>query len=74
LANGNILMNASWGRPGGDFKQFAAKYPCVCFTREGMPMIWSTEIAHPNGGFGPGNPRIGGGKCAIFAYPLHNRN
>ena len=44
-------------------------YPCVCFTKEGMLMIWSTEIANPDGGFGPGNPRIGGGKCAIFAYP-----
>ena len=27
LANGDILMAASWGRPRGDFKQFAAKYP-----------------------------------------------
>ena len=44
-------------------------YPSVCFTKEGMLMIWSTEIANPDGGFGPGNPDIGGGKCAILAYP-----
>ncbi|MEE3372656.1 MAG: hypothetical protein VX346_25195 [Planctomycetota bacterium] len=44
-------------------------YHSVCFTKEGMLMIWSIQIANPDGGFGPGNPRIGGGKCAIFSYP-----
>ena len=27
LANGDILMAGSWGRPRGDFEQFAARYP-----------------------------------------------
>ena len=44
-------------------------YPAVCFTKEGMLLVWSTEIANPDGGFGPGDPEIGGGKCAILAYP-----
>ena len=44
-------------------------YPSVSFTAEGMLLVWSTEKAHPAGGFGAGDPQIGGGKCAIVAYP-----
>lgn len=47
-------------------------YPSVCFTKEGMLVIWSTHIADPNGSFSNGVVdawKIGGGKRAILAYP-----
>ena len=46
-------------------------YPTVCFTKEGMLVIWSTHIADPNGSFDEisGGWKIGGGKRAILAYP-----
>ncbi len=47
-------------------------YPSVCFTREGMLVIWSTHAADPKGTFSNGGSegwKIGGGKRAILAYP-----
>jgi hypothetical protein len=47
-------------------------YPSVCFTKEGMLVIWSTHAADPDGSFSNGGSegwRTGGGKCAILAYP-----
>jgi hypothetical protein len=47
-------------------------YPSVCFTKEGMLVIWSTHAADPDGSFSNGGRegwRTGGGKCAILAYP-----
>ncbi len=47
-------------------------YPSVCFTEEGMLIIWSTHAANPKGGFSKGDSeawKIGGGKRAILAYP-----
>jgi hypothetical protein len=47
-------------------------YPSVCFTKEGMLVIWSTHAADPDGSFSNGGSegwKTGGGKCAILAYP-----
>ncbi len=47
-------------------------YPSVCFTEEGMLVIWSTHAADPKGSFSNGEKegwKIGGGKRAILAYP-----
>ena len=47
-------------------------YPSVCFTKEGMAVIWSSYAADPKGSFSNGGKegwKIGGGKCAILAYP-----
>lgn len=47
-------------------------YPSVCFTKEGMLVVWSTHAADPKGSFSNGGEegwKIGGGKRAILAYP-----
>ncbi len=45
-------------------------YPSICFTDEGMLVVWSTHLADPAGTFaGSYNPLIGGGKRAILAFP-----
>ena len=45
-------------------------YPSICFTREGMVVMWSTHGADPQGSFkGQYDPNIGGGKRAILALP-----
>ena len=47
-------------------------YPGVCFTGEGMVVMYSTYAADPAGTFGNGGPegwRIGGGKRCVAAYP-----
>ena len=45
-------------------------YPAVCFTKEGMLVMWSTHGADPKGSFkGQYDPNIGGGKRAILALP-----
>ena len=45
-------------------------YPSICFTKEGMLVMWSTHGADPKGSFaGQYNPNIGGGKRAILAMP-----
>jgi photosystem II stability/assembly factor-like uncharacterized protein len=45
-------------------------YPSICFTKEGMLVIWSTHGADPKGSFaGQRDANIGGGKRAILAMP-----
>jgi hypothetical protein len=45
-------------------------YPSVCFTNEGMLVIWSTHGADPKGSFaGQYDANIGGAKRAILAMP-----
>ena len=45
-------------------------YPSVCFTAEGMVVMWSTHGADPKGSFkGQYDPNIGGGKRAIIPLP-----
>ncbi len=47
-------------------------YPSVCFTKEGMLVIWSSHAADPSGSFsngGDGGWKTGGGKRCILAYP-----
>jgi hypothetical protein len=47
-------------------------YPAICFTPEGMLVIYSTHAADPKGSFSNGGPegwRIGGGKRCILGYP-----
>jgi len=52
-------------------------YPSVCFTKEGMLVVWSTHAADPKGSFGNGGKegwKTGGGKRAILAYPKVKTN
>lgn len=47
-------------------------YPSICFTAEGMLVIWSTHVADPSGSFSNGGKegwKTGGGKRAILSYP-----
>ena len=45
-------------------------YPSICFTKEGMVVMWSTHGADPKGSFaGQYDHNIGGGKRAILAIP-----
>ncbi len=45
-------------------------YPSVCFTKEGMVVMWSSHGADPKGSFaGQYDAKIGGGKRAILAIP-----
>ena len=47
-------------------------YPSVCFTKEGMLVVWSTHAADPGGSFSNGGKegwKTGGAKRAILAYP-----
>jgi len=45
-------------------------YPSICFTKEGMLVMWSTHGADPKGSFaGQYDAKIGGGKRAILAMP-----
>ncbi|MEY5024593.1 MAG: Sialidase precursor, partial [Verrucomicrobiota bacterium] len=45
-------------------------YPSVCFTKEGMLVMWSTHGADPKGSFaGQYDPNIGGGKRAVLKMP-----
>ena len=42
-------------------------YPSICFTKEGLVVMWSSHGADPKGSFaGQYNPSIGGGKRAII--------
>ena len=43
-------------------------YPSVCFTKEGMLVMWSTEGTKGSIA-GPYDANIGGGKRAILALP-----
>jgi len=46
-------------------------YPSICFTKEGMLVMWSTHGADPKGSFaGQYDANIGGGKRAILAMPI----
>ena len=50
-------------------------YPSVCFTDEGMVVVYSTHEADPNGSFAGSYSHIHpdcGGKCCILAYPPNN--
>ena len=45
-------------------------YPSICFTKDGMLVMWSSHGADPKGSFaGQYDARIGGGKRAILAMP-----
>jgi len=47
-------------------------YPSICFTDEGILVVYSTHAADPQGTFSNGGPegwRIGGGKSCVLAYP-----
>lgn len=47
-------------------------YPSICFTDEGMAVVYSTHEADPNGSFAGSYSHIHpdcGGKCCILAYP-----
>ncbi len=47
-------------------------YPSVCFTKEGMLVMWATVAADPGGAFSNGGKegwKTGGAKRAILAYP-----
>jgi hypothetical protein len=47
-------------------------YPSVCFTDEGILVVYSTHAADPGGTFSNGGPdgwKTGGGKRRIVAYP-----
>lgn len=47
-------------------------YPSVCFTGEGILVVYSSHAAKAHCGFGPpfeGAWQVGGGKCCILAYP-----
>ena len=47
-------------------------YPSVCFTGEGMLVVYSTHAADPAGSFANGGEdgwKIGGGKRCLLAYP-----
>jgi len=45
-------------------------YPSVCFTKEGMLVLWSSHRADPKGSFAGGyDANIGGGKRALLAMP-----
>ena len=47
-------------------------YPSICFTPEGMAVVYSVHAADPQGGWSNGGPegwKIGGGKCCVVAYP-----
>ena len=47
-------------------------YPSICFTKEGMLVIWSTHGADPKGSFaGQYDSNIGGAKRAVLATPLN---
>ena len=66
----------TWGEPfivddeGMTAKDRQNIYPSVCFTKDGMVVMWSTHQADPKGSFaGAYNPNIGGGKRAILATP-----
>ena len=43
-------------------------YPSVCFTKEGMLVVWSTHAADPKGSWET-DFKIGGAKRAILRYP-----
>jgi hypothetical protein len=66
----------TWGEPviiddsGVEKKDRQNIYPTVCFTKEGMLVMWSNHGADPGGSFaGQYDANIGGGKRAILAYP-----
>jgi BNR repeat-like domain len=64
----------TWGAPvvvddeGVEKKDRQNIYPTVCFTKEGMVVMWSTHAADPKGSWET-DFKIGGGKRAILAYP-----
>jgi hypothetical protein len=64
----------TWGEPvvvddeGVEKKDRQNIYPSVCFTKEGMVVVWSTHAADPKGSWET-DFRIGGAKSAILAYP-----
>ncbi len=68
----------SWGEPvlvdddGSANNDRQNIYPSVCFTKEGMLVIWATVVADPGGAFSNGGKegwKIGGAKRAVLAYP-----
>jgi Neuraminidase (sialidase) len=64
----------TWGEPvvvddeGAEKKDRQNIYPSVCFTKEGMLVVWSTHAADPKGSWET-DYKIGGGKRGILAYP-----
>jgi hypothetical protein len=64
----------TWGAPvvvdddGVEKKDRQNIYPSVCFTKEGMVVVWSTHAADPKGSWET-DYKIGGAKRAIVAYP-----
>lgn len=68
----------TWGEPfcidaeGAEDRDRQNIYPSICFTDEGMLVVYSTHAADPEGSFSNGGPegwRIGGGKSCVLAYP-----
>ena len=68
----------TWGPPfvvddeGVEKKDRQNIYPSICFTDEGMVVVYSAHAADPGGGFGNGGTegwRVGGGKRCILEYP-----
>jgi len=68
----------SWAEPvvidneGVEQKDRQNIYPGVCFTDEGILVIYSTHAADPGGSFSNGGPegwKVGGGKRCIVRYP-----
>jgi hypothetical protein len=48
-------------------------HPSICFTKEGMLVMWSTHGADPKGSFaGQYDANIGGGKRAIIELPANH--
>ena len=68
----------TWGEPvliddaGTVLKDRQVIYPSVCFTDEGMLLVYSEHVADPQGSFANGGKdgwRMGGGKRCILRYP-----
>ena len=64
----------TWGEPvlvddeGAEKKDRQNIYPSICFTKEGMLVMWSTHEADPKGGW-QSDLKIGGGKRALLRWP-----
>lgn len=68
----------SWGEPvlvdesGVLLRDRQCIYPSVCFTDEGMLVVYSVHAANPGGGFGAPDSAVlpdCGGTCCILEYP-----
>ena len=67
----------TWGEPvlvdesGVWLKDRQCIYPSICFTDEGMVVVYSVHYADPKGSFAGSSHELTdcGGKCCILAYP-----